>query len=54
MQDGKTTKKRGKVKKVILVVCAVLIVLSIAQLLILGIRGGIGPLGFIYENTNAK
>lgn len=50
----KNNEKRGKVKKVILVVCAVLIALSIAQLLILGIRGGIGPLGFIYENKIAK
>ncbi len=41
-------------KKIFIVVMVVVIVLAIAQVLVLGIMGGIGPFGFIRKNRIAK
>ena len=44
------TKNGGRAKKTLKIVVAVVLVLTLAQLLVLGILGGIGPFGFIREN----
>ena len=51
MEKGKKKKKRTKV---IVIVVVVVVVLTITQLVVLGAKGGIGPLKFLRNNTMAK
>ena len=47
MEKTKNTPKGGRAKLVVKILVAVVLVLAVAQLLVLGILGGIGPFGFI-------
>lgn len=47
-------KKKSKVKRNVIIVGCIVLVLSAAQLVVLGAKGGIGPLKFIKDNKMAK
>lgn len=50
MEKAKSTKKSGRGKMILKIVLVVALILTLAQLLVLGILGGIGPFGFIQKN----
>lgn len=50
MEKTKNTPKGGRAKLVVKILVVVVLILAVAQLLVLGILGGIGPFGFIQKN----